>query len=168
MLLKKAYANINKLKHLNILISLDLRKLLPNFRILDIIYSMWILLNDATLSVVEDRRNPKYLRVRSRVKGDIERVFPSAVVLERWWSDYRFCAILPRRVVAEKMVERITSIDYDNFKDSVQEKDRADMYTGIWAKILVWARGKESDDERLRDWLPPRLTNYNTVETYHG
>ena len=41
---------------------------------------MWIFLNNSFLSMVENRNNKEELLVRSRIKGDIEKVFPDSDV----------------------------------------------------------------------------------------
>jgi len=43
---------------------------------------MWVVLNDAFLSVVADRDDPNRLLVRARFHNDIARVFPNAEVTE--------------------------------------------------------------------------------------
>jgi hypothetical protein len=93
---------------------------------------MWIHLNDAFLSVVAHRTDPGVLLVRARVAGDIERVFPGADVVETPTADYRFRAVLPHAVVGAALVSRLSSIKYDNFKNSVAEDDRHDAYADCW------------------------------------
>ncbi len=36
---------------------------------------MWVFLNNSFLSIVENRNNKEELLVRSRIKGDIEKVY---------------------------------------------------------------------------------------------
>ncbi len=97
---------------------------------------MWILLNNAWLSIVEappQKRGPAKLVVRARMKGDIERVFPRAKVIETPRRDYRWRAFLPREVVADAIAKRITGIRYRNFKDSVRHRKRHDAYLRVWS-----------------------------------
>lgn len=96
---------------------------------------MWICLNDAFLSIVEDRDDKNTLRVRARVAGDIERVFPKAKVEERPLNDYRYMALVDRMMVAEAVMRRVIAIDYGNFKASVQERDRHDYYLSVWGVL---------------------------------
>lgn len=108
---------------------------------------MWIFLNNAMLSIVAPApdsvaaTNDKLL-VRGRLKGDIERIFPKAMVTETPGRDYRFRALLPRKDVAAAMVGEVERITYGNFKDSVGEKDRHDAYFGAWKAMhaLQWDR----------------------------
>jgi hypothetical protein len=101
---------------------------------------MWIFLNNSFLSVIDPKA--KYtggggpvsstLLVRSRIKGDIEAVFPKAIVTETPDRDYRFRASIPREKVAEAMLDAVNGIDYSNFKGSVPDKARHDAYAGVW------------------------------------
>ena len=93
---------------------------------------MWLVLNDAYLSIVADPADPNGLLVRARLSGDIEKVFPTAKVTKTPARDYLFRAFLPRTMVAEIMASRIESIDYGNFKDSVPQRERHDAYFRIW------------------------------------
>ena len=51
---------------------------------------MWVFLNNSFLSIVENRNNKDELLVRSRIKGDIEKVFPDSDVFEMESSDYKY------------------------------------------------------------------------------
>lgn len=98
---------------------------------------MWVFLNDAMFSFVQDRKDKKKLVCRARVRGDIEKVFPGADVKETIDSDYRFRAWLDRDVVAVAMTQEVGRIDYENFKGSIapDDKDRHDAYLGVWSAM---------------------------------
>jgi hypothetical protein len=96
---------------------------------------MWIQFNNAFLSIVENREKTIELLVRARVKGDIERVFPEADVFEDNNADYKYRASISKAKVAERMVLKVTEINYDNFKNSVKEIDRKKIYSNIWAEL---------------------------------
>ena len=93
---------------------------------------MWILMNDAMLSIVRHKDRTDDLLVRARIAGDIERVFPDAQVVEGAGTDYRFRAAVPRSTVAEAVSRRLLDIDYGNFKNSVREPERHDAYFDVW------------------------------------
>lgn len=97
---------------------------------------MWICLADAFLSIV-DKGDPTHatLLVRARRAGDIERVFPEAVVSTRGGSDYAYRARLPRERVAGRIAEALRGIDYGNFKATVTERRRHDVYMDIWSAL---------------------------------
>jgi len=93
---------------------------------------MWILMNDAMLSIVRHTNQPGAMLVRARLAGDIERVFPQAQVVVAGGSDYRFRAVLLKTVVADAVSKRLLDIDYGNFKASVREPKRHDAYFDVW------------------------------------
>lgn len=93
---------------------------------------MWIFLNNAFLSIVADRDDPGIFRVRARFRGDIERVFPEASVQVDAGTDYKFRALLPRSRVTEAIAVAVTAIKATNFKDSVEEHWRHDVYLKVW------------------------------------
>ena len=98
---------------------------------------MWIILNKTFMSIVENRDNKNELLVRSRVKGDIEKIFPDAEVIENNDADYLFRAFLPRGQVSEAIKKEVDMIDYDNFKDSVPKSDikRLNSYMNVWNNL---------------------------------
>ena len=89
------------------------------------------------MSIVENRHNKNELLVRSRVKGDIEEVFPDADVLENIGTDYLFRAFIPRSTVSEAIKKEVDMIDYGNFKDSVPKSDikRLNSYMNVWSNL---------------------------------
>ena len=98
---------------------------------------MWVFLNDAMFSFVQDRVNANELVCRARVRGDIEKVFPGADVKESTESDYRFRAWIKREVVATAMKNEVDRINYFNFKDSIakEDNDRHSAYIGVWSAM---------------------------------
>ena len=100
-------------------------------------------MNNAFLSIVADRNNPDRLLVRSRFRDDINAIFPGAAVMETPDADYRFRAFLPRSLVSSRLLDVVGNIDYPNFKDSVFEDWRHDLYFKIW-RILYDAQKKFS------------------------
>lgn len=96
---------------------------------------MWIILNDAVLSLVENQKRTSTLLVRSRLPEDINRVFPDAVVWETTDSDYRYRTVVPKKLAGELLASKIEEINYSNFKDSVGEDDRHDVYTRVWSEL---------------------------------
>lgn len=93
---------------------------------------MWVCLNKSFLSVVSKQCKPDELLVRARRPGDIEAVFPEAVVKKSTSTDYAFRAVLPRSRVAEAIAAEVMGIKYDNFKNSVREDRLHDAYAAFW------------------------------------
>ena len=74
---------------------------------------------------------------REQIAHDINRAIPGATVFEDAEADYRFRAVVPRRMVADAMRTAILGIDYPNFKDSVQEHDRHAAYSRVWGDMTA-------------------------------
>ncbi len=101
---------------------------------------MWIFLNDSFLSVVAHHDDPGLLLVRARIAGDIERVFKDARVSHTPEHDYAYRAEIARECVAAVLARRIEEIDYPNFKNSVREHDRHNVYMDVWLKMAEFQR----------------------------
>lgn len=99
---------------------------------------MWVFLNNAFVSAVQHRANPKTLVVRARLPGDLERLFPDlADHVERTpRADYLFRVNVPKARFAKMLKAQVDAIDYDNFKGSVPDKFRHDTYMGVWS--VMW------------------------------
>lgn len=93
---------------------------------------MWICLNNAFLSVVSKGCAPDELLVRARRPGDINKVFPEAIVTEKIGTDYQFRAIVKREDIALALANEVFSIDYSNFKNSVRDNKLHDAYAAFW------------------------------------
>lgn len=94
---------------------------------------MWICLNDAFFSIVNDGRYEDELLVRARREGDLKKVF-GVEETRTPHRDYLFRAYINKAVVAEVIASRIVDIDYDNFKDSVDDTLLHDTYAAFWSK----------------------------------
>ena len=98
---------------------------------------MWLFISKSFLSVVADKENPKgdRLLVRSRIAGGIEEVFPYANIMETPNADYRFRAWLPRSEVTQALSRYVEDLDYTNFKNSVEDKDRIKPLMSVWSTM---------------------------------
>lgn len=105
---------------------------------------MWIFLNDAFLSVVQPEPQfvpPRFLgqnvlMIRARRKVDLINAFGRKVqITETPDRDYRWRTYMVRSDFAAFVHEAAMSIDYDNFKDSIDPKDkqRKTAYMSVWA-----------------------------------
>jgi len=103
---------------------------------------MWIFLSDSFLSVV-DKGDPsgQTLLVRARRRGDIERAFPDAEVVENAGTDYRYRARIDREQVALAMAEQVRGVKYQNFKSTVTDNDRHQAYMEIWRSMYRYQEG---------------------------
>ena len=93
---------------------------------------MWICLNDAFVSIVEDGRRPGNLLVRARRREHLGALVPNVLITETRKSDYRYRVSLPQSTVANLIRERVAGIDYGNFKGSTKDKTLHDMYSVWW------------------------------------
>lgn len=113
---------------------------------------MWVFLNDAFFSIVDEKAKERQrktdrplardvLVVRARRERDIQRVFGQQmriagrklVVTENEATDYRFRARIPRSVVKEVMAAEVDRIVYGNFKDSVEDSALHAAYSAVWS-----------------------------------
>jgi hypothetical protein len=124
---------------------------------------MWIQLNNAMFSIVEHHTFPDLLQVRARFKGDIEAVFgvSNGVVMETPESDYMYRIFVPREVVSSVIANEINNINYTNFKNSVEEDWRHDLYTKIWTAGF-------NEQEKQHPFTSPWYTNYRNYPVEKG
>jgi hypothetical protein len=96
---------------------------------------MYVFLPDAFVSLVEHDVEPRLIYVRARIRGDIERLFPEADVIETLDRDYRFSTSLPKDRVAQVISLRTSKVNYTNFFDAVKDDDRRQVYIQVWAAM---------------------------------
>lgn len=93
---------------------------------------MWVMLNDAWLSIVADRDDKDFLLVRSRRRGDVARIF-GVEEAEDHAADYTFRAFVHRDQVAGVMSREVERIDYPNFKNSVKDDQLHTAFSRVWS-----------------------------------
>jgi hypothetical protein len=100
---------------------------------------MWVCLNDAFLSIVADRNNPKQVLVRSRKKEHLESFLKlphwakkKPEIIETLDADYAYRAFITRTLLAGLLADQVNKIDYPKFKPSVKEKPLHDLYMDFW------------------------------------
>jgi hypothetical protein len=97
---------------------------------------MWIMLNDAFLSIVQKDGAEGELLVRARRSEDILRVFGRRVRVTRTTdADYLYRAIVSREDVKRAMGNEVDRITYPNFKSSVKEDDLHKAYMRVWSAM---------------------------------
>ena len=95
---------------------------------------MWIFLNNAFYSIVDPSNGESNkLLVRARFAGDINLNFPNAVEIFTPNRDYAYRAEIDRAEVITVITNRIDNINYNNFKDTVEEDWRHDAYLNVWS-----------------------------------
>lgn len=98
---------------------------------------MWILLPDSFLSIVADSTNPNrtQLLVRARRPGDIEKVFPGAMVFSIPNSDYAFRTWISRQKVSEALAYHVNQMTYGNFKNSIADPIYHHAAERVWEAL---------------------------------
>ena len=94
---------------------------------------MWIYLNNSFLSIVENKDSWKLLHVRARKEGDIEAIFPDAEVLSTPSDDYKYRTDISRVTVCNTISDELLNIGYTNFKNSIDDLQRHDVYMRLWS-----------------------------------
>jgi hypothetical protein len=101
---------------------------------------MWIFTVNGFFTVIQDRKDPNYVWLRSRLREDIERNFPGVTAQEHPGADYLYRVKLPREQVAQRLFElamenNVTS----HFKDVMIKTaskpefgSRSQMLYGVW------------------------------------
>lgn len=97
---------------------------------------MWIFLKNGFFSIVADRDEPRNLLVRSRFLGDIERVFHVCSV-ETPTADYRYRVSVKREEVLAALSFQTATMEYGNFKNSVEDKTRLPAYHDVWGTMAM-------------------------------
>jgi hypothetical protein len=108
---------------------------------------MWVFLNNAYVSIVQDRHNSRYLWVRARIHGDVERFFKGTLTgdqlrVERSPAgDYLYRTCVDRHFVAEALLNATQAVDYPNFKNSIPTTRlgnmRHDAYLRVWTTMMA-------------------------------
>jgi hypothetical protein len=104
---------------------------------------MWLMTNFGFFSIVQ-KKDADILAVRARARNDLEtlkeRYIPTlGHILKGGGTDYQYRATVSREDMAEALGKIIMDIDYDNFKNSVAEKQgrkRARLYEEVWGILL--------------------------------
>jgi hypothetical protein len=95
---------------------------------------MWIFTNKGFISVVADRGNPETgnLLVRSRDRNHLEELFPQAEIFSKTPSDYKWRAWISRSAVSKLMQSQVDSLNYTNFKNSIEDDKYHDACLDVW------------------------------------
>lgn len=112
---------------------------------------MWIMTNNAFISIVQHREDSKLVVVRARFPGDLEAFYkdggePHPKIDVTPDADYRYRVVDNRERVADLVRVYANSVDYPNFKDSCPHW-RHMVYMDVWnimhrAQSLVAAAGR--------------------------
>lgn len=94
---------------------------------------MWVCLNNAFVSIVEDVRDSSLVTVRGRRIEDVKNFVGDAYkILQTDSRDYRFRTTVSKFELSKMLAKCADKIDYGNFKDSVQDDDLKYFYAEVW------------------------------------
>lgn len=112
---------------------------------------MWIVLNNAFLSIVEHDDDRKLLLVRGRFPGDVARFLGAKLGDEEItpWADYRYRMVATRAQVRLALTRAVTRIDYGNFKNSIKEPFRKRPAMTTWQ--AWWEAQEDQREDRERN-----------------
>ena len=99
---------------------------------------MWIYLTEGAFSIVAHRDKPRHLLVRSRHPEAIERAFPYAAQYYITDADYPYRADILRSDVAEFISQRMVLMQYDNFKNTVDDMEYSKLLKATWNVGYRW------------------------------
>ena len=94
---------------------------------------MWFGHSNGWLSIVAHRERPDDLLVRARRERHISTFWPDVEVVHNPDADYPYRSVIPRTDVAVVVMQYIEGIDYDNFKNSVDETNLKRAFERMWA-----------------------------------
>ena len=104
---------------------------------------MWIATTDGFYSTVQKPGQKNDVTVRSRVKADLEklmnRIGVDTKIVENAGTDYPFRIIVRKELWLKYLKEAGQSINYDNFKNTLNPKDdvRHAAYFKVWAALRM-------------------------------
>jgi len=106
---------------------------------------MWVALTEGWLSIVAHRDKPDHLLVRARNPKHITRTFPGAEMYTNADADYPFRADVPRKAVIEFMSIRLDNMQYDNFKNTIDEGAYHDAALNVWRTVYRYGENFRGD-----------------------
>ena len=115
---------------------------------------MWIALTNGWLSIVSHREYPEMLLIRARKPEHIQDNFPEVEVYVDAGADYPYRANVLRTETADIIADILTDIQYDNFKNNVEDYDLADYLGNVWHVMYGYGiphRPNTSSEEWLNE-----------------
>ena len=97
---------------------------------------MWVCLNNAFISAVQDENDADLLKIRARNRNHLKVLFPKSKIFSSEATDYRFRVFVPKAEFAALIAKKAMEINYPNFKDSVQDDKLHKLYADFWS--LHW------------------------------
>lgn len=100
---------------------------------------MWLFNRHGFFSVVQYRGESNLLIVRARFEGDLEKVKKimgwKVKIQKTPEADYCFRIEVPREWWVDYLMYSARTIDYDNFKGSLEDNERHNIYLRVWGVL---------------------------------
>lgn len=139
---------------------------------------MWLITPRGFFSAVNDPTKRGTVKVRSRVREDLERLCEldpmrryARKIEESEFNDYRFRIYVKKRHWRQALSLLGEEITYDNHKDEVKRQQgpqRASIYTGVWWDLLELQEPREWEyPARRGEWAdkPDSMIRARSVES---
>jgi hypothetical protein len=108
---------------------------------------MWLFSQRGFYSIVQHKDHPDTFVVKARIKGDIEKYWPDAVIERNEAYDYLYRTSLPRDKVIPVITKIVSDINYSSYKGTLEDSERRrEHYVNVW-DILVNMQEHLMEDE---------------------
>lgn len=115
---------------------------------------MWLITNKGLISTVQDRANPERLLVRARRLDHLADFLGTTEgIFEDHEADYPYRTYMSRLDYVERVFYKVDAIDYDNFKNSVEDHLLNALYSRVWGILSELGTGSRYGrrQRRLRE-----------------
>lgn len=93
---------------------------------------MWIMTNKGFISAVQHRHDPDILMVRARKREHLLQIVDDRHIFQVTPSDYPWRCNINKDLFAYKLCELTQNINYDNFKNSVDDQTYKSFLERVW------------------------------------
>lgn len=104
---------------------------------------MWIFTNKGFVSAVQHRNQPAHLMVRARDRVALEQLVPESQIERTERADYLYRTTVSKVDFMKFMNDAVSSIEYDNFKNSIVDSDYHDACSSVWGVMHDYQLQKE-------------------------
>lgn len=98
---------------------------------------MWLFSQRGFFSIVQHRDKPHILIVKARMRGDIEKYWPDAVIERNEDFDYLYRTELYRHQVEPVILKMVQDVNYASFKGSLEDKRRYIWHVQVWEILCL-------------------------------
>lgn len=117
---------------------------------------MWIFTSKGMISVVRHREEPQLMMVRARQSDVLKALFHEEKFLITPDADYRYRMEVPQSDVINALEEELENMQYDNFKNSIEDHDYHTACSKVWSVMYRYQQDMTALQEQ------PRMTQVAT------